>query len=66
MRKGQQVTWNTSQGKTEGKIVERHTSDLEFEGQTFRASNDDPVCIVESAKTGKCAAHHESALMPKE
>lgn len=66
MHKGQKVSWNTSQGTTHGVIRERYTEDLEFEGQTFRASRDDPVCIVESDATGARAAHHETALTSRD
>jgi hypothetical protein len=60
--KGDQVTWNTSQGRTEGEVVEVRTSDFTFEGQQFRASDDDPRYLVESAKTGARAAHSGDAL----
>ena len=59
---GDTVEWNTSQGSTHGTVVSTHTEDLEFEGQTFRASPEDPVHIVESGKTGARAAHHAKAL----
>ncbi|PWH07210.1 DUF2945 domain-containing protein [Brachybacterium endophyticum] len=62
MRKGYRVAWRTSQGMTAGTIVSRHTADLTFQGHVYRASHDDPVCIVESTSTGKQAAHHESTL----
>ncbi|MDT0164549.1 DUF2945 domain-containing protein [Actinotalea sp. AC32] len=62
MRKGQKVTWNTSQGTTHGHTVERRTERFEFEGQTFNASSDEPYWIVESEKTGARAAHKESSL----
>lgn len=62
MRQGQQVSWNTSQGETHGRTVERRTEDFTFEGQQFRASADEPYWIVESAKTGARAAHKESSL----
>lgn len=61
-QKGQTVSWNTSQGKTYGKVVSKHTEDLAFKGQTFRASDENPVYVVESEKTGSQAAHHEGAL----
>ena len=61
-QKGQTVSWNTSQGKTYGKVVSKHTEDLTFKGQAFRASNEDPVYVVESEKTGSQAVHHEGAL----
>jgi hypothetical protein len=59
---GDRVSWKTPQGKTEGKIVERRTKDFQFDGQHFKASEDEPKLIVESAKTGAKAAHAESAL----
>jgi hypothetical protein len=64
MRKGQTVRWNTSQGETVGTTVEKRTEDFQFEGQQFRASDDDPYWIVESEKTGARAAHKESTLRP--
>lgn len=62
MRKGQKVSWRTSRGKATGTIIERHTEDLEFKGQIFRANAYDPVYVVESSDTGATAAHHEDAL----
>lgn len=60
--KADKVSWNTPQGKTHGTVKSKHTEDLEFKGQTFRASSDDPVYLVESEKTGAEAVHHEKAL----
>lgn len=60
--KGDTVHWNTSQGRTTGKAVERRTSDFTFEGQDFKPTDDDPYWIVESSKSGKRAAHKESSL----
>ena len=62
MKKGDRVSWNTSQGRTHGTIVERRTKDFEFDGQQFTASTDEPSFIVESEKTGARAAHKGSAL----
>ena len=62
LRQGDQVSWNTPQGETTGRIVERRTSDFQLDGQQFRASDDEPAFIVESDKTGARAAHKESAL----
>jgi len=61
-RKGDEVSWNTSQGKTHGTVQERRVRDFTFDGQQFRASEDEPYYIVESAKSGAKAAHKESAL----
>jgi hypothetical protein len=61
-RKGEKVNWNTPQGTTEGKVVEKRDKEFTFDGQKFKASADEPYYIVESAKSGKQAAHKESAL----
>ncbi len=65
LRKGTAVEWNTPQGPTHGKIVEKKVSDFELDGNTHRASEDDPQYVVESAKTGARAAHKASALTEK-
>jgi len=62
LSKGDKVAWNTPQGETTGTVVERRTSDFQFEGQQFRASTEDPAFIVESDKSGARAAHKESGL----
>ena len=56
------VSWNTSQGRTRGRVVERRTADFTFDGQHFTASADEPAFIVESEKSGARAAHQGSAL----
>ncbi|GAA4672908.1 hypervirulence associated TUDOR domain-containing protein [Frondihabitans cladoniiphilus] len=63
--KGDQVTWNTSQGKTHGEVVEKRVSEFEFDGQKFNASKDEPYYLVKSDKTDAKAAHKESALTKK-
>lgn len=60
--KGDTVHWNTSQGRTTGTAVERRVKEFTFDGQTFKASEDDPYWIVESDKTGARAAHKQSTL----
>lgn len=62
IRTGTKVSWNTSQGPTHGKAVEKRTSDFTFDGQHFVPTDEDPYWIVESDKSGKKAAHKESAL----
>lgn len=65
LSKGTSVEWNTPQGTTYGKIVEKKTSDFQLDGNTHRASEDEPQYIVESGKTGARAAHKASALTEK-
>jgi hypothetical protein len=59
---GDRVSWDTPQGRTQGKVVERKTSDFQLAGQQFHASDDEPKLVVESEKSGKRAAHAPSAL----
>jgi hypothetical protein len=61
-KQGDRVSWNTSQGRTQGTVVTRLTSDTTVEGHQVRASHDDPQYLVESEKTGAQAAHKPSAL----
>lgn len=63
--KGDAVSWNTPQGPTHGKAVEKRTTEFEFDGQKFKASDDEPYWIVESDKSGSKAAHKESTLDEK-
>jgi hypothetical protein len=62
LRKGDKVAWNTSQGRTQGKVVGKQTSDTKIKGHTVRASPDDPQFIVESDRTGARAAHKPGSL----
>lgn len=66
LSKGDKVHWNTSQGKTTGTTVEKKAKDFTFDGQKFKPTADDPYWIVESEKSGKHAAHKESALKRRE
>ncbi|MGF1494909.1 MAG: DUF2945 domain-containing protein [Microcoleaceae cyanobacterium] len=59
---GDKVEWNTSQGKTTGKIKKKLTEEIEIGDQKIKATEDDPRYLVESEKTGKEAAHKPSAL----
>ena len=60
--KGDRVSWATSQGRTQGEVVDKKTSDFDFAGTTFHATKDDPKYIVKSEKTDAEAAHKASAL----
>ena len=62
LKKGDEVSWNTSQGRTHGKTTEKRVARFEHDGQQFNASEDEPYWIVESDKTGATAAHKESSL----
>jgi hypothetical protein len=62
LKKGDQVTWETSQGKTNGKVVKKQTSDTSIKSHKVKASKDDPQIIVKSEKSGKLAAHKPQSL----
>lgn len=59
---GDRVSWDSPQGRTQGKVVERKTKDFQLDKQQWRASEDEPKLVVESEKTGAKAAHEPSAL----
>jgi plastocyanin len=61
-KKGDKVSWETSQGTTHGVVEEKKRKDFRFKGQKFTASPDEPAYIVKSDKSGETAAHKESAL----
>lgn len=60
--KGDRVSWETSQGRTHGKVVKKQTSETHIKGHKVAASKDDPQYIVESDKSGDRAAHKPEAL----
>ena len=62
LKPGEEVSWNTSQGKTHGHVVKKTTHASRIKGHKVAASKDNPEYIVESAKSGKRAAHKRSAL----
>ena len=61
-KQGEEVEWNTLQGKTCGTVKKKLTSRTEVGGQTVAASEDDPRYLVQSEKSGKEAAHKPNAL----
>ncbi len=62
MKIGDDVSWDTPQGRTHGVIVEKKTQDFQLAKQHFTASDDEPKFVVESDRTGARAAHAASAL----
>lgn len=65
LKKGDEVTWNTPQGETHGVVTDKRTKDFQFAKQKFTASEDEPMWMVKSDKSGAEAAHKESALTKK-
>ena len=62
LKPGDKVRWNTSQGETEGEVKERVTEETRVGGTRLKGSDEDPVYIVQSDKTGKQAGHKAGAL----
>lgn len=62
LTKGDEVEWNTSQGKTRGKVVRKLTSPMKIKGHKVAASDDNPDFLVESDKSGERAAHKPKSL----
>ena len=63
--KGERVEWETPQGTTAGRIVEKLTSPMKIKSHRVRASPANPEYLVESEKSGNQAAHKPEALRKK-
>ncbi len=57
VKPGDHVTWDTSQGKTQGRVKKKLTAPTEIKGHHVAASNDHPEYLVETDKSHKEAAH---------
>ena len=65
LKPGDKVEWETSQGKTQGKVVKKQTTETHIKGHKVAATKDDPQYIVESEKSGAKAAHKPDTLTKK-
>lgn len=61
-KKGDRVEWESSGGHSAGKVIKKTTSPTTIKGHKVAASADNPEYIVESAASGKRAAHKPEAL----
>lgn len=61
-KKGDKVSWKSSQGRIKGKIVKKLTKNTKIEEHKVKASKDDPQYLVTSDKTGAKAAHKPGSL----
>ena len=59
---GDKVGWDSSGGHSTGEVVKKLTSPTRIKGHKVAASKDDPQYLVESAKSGKKAAHKPESL----
>ena len=65
LKKGDQVEWETPQGKTSGTVRKKLTSPTKIKDHQVAASKENPEYLVESAKSGKQAAHKAESLKKK-
>ena len=62
LKKGDEVEWQTSQGKTTGIVKKKLTSPTQIKGHKVAASPDNPEYLVQTKKSKKEAAHKPEAL----
>lgn len=62
LKKGDQVSWDTPQGETEGVVEKKLTEDTKIKSHKVSASKDNPEYLVKSDKSGKEAAHKPDEL----
>jgi hypothetical protein len=62
LKAGDHVSWNTSRGKTSGKVVKKLTTTTKIKGHTAKPTKHDPQYLVQSDKTGARAAHKPGEL----
>jgi hypothetical protein len=62
LKKGDKVTWETSQGETHGTVEKIVTSTTKVKGYTAKATKEHPEVMVKSDKSGKEAVHKPEAL----
>jgi hypothetical protein len=58
-KKGDKVSWDTSQGQTHGEVEKKLTGETKIKGHEVKASGDNPEYLV---KSGKEAAHKPDEL----
>lgn len=59
---GDKVSWETSQGRTTGKVVGKVTGTAKVKGHVAKASKAHPEYRVKSAKSGAEAIHKPESL----
>ena len=59
---GDRVSWNTSQGRTTGRVVQKLTVPSHVRGHKVAATPQHPEYLVVSDRSGDKAAHKAAAL----
>ena len=62
LKVGDKVTWSSTQGKIEGKVKKKLTAPMDIKTHHVAASPENPQLLVQSAGTGKLAAHKPASL----
>ena len=62
---GDRVEWDTSQGKTTGRIKKKLTSPMKIKSHKVAASPENPEYLVRTEKSKKLAAHKPTELRKK-
>ncbi len=62
LKAGDKVTWNSSGGKSVGKVVKKVTGTTKVKSHVAKASTADPEYVVQSDKSGKQAVHKPGEL----
>lgn len=65
LKKGDNVSWKSSQGSIEGAVQRKVTKPMEIKGHHVAASEENPEYLVKSDKTGALAAHKAASLKKK-
>ncbi len=61
-KRGDHVTWRSSQGTIEGVVEQKLTKPTTIKGHHVAASPENPEYLVTSEKTGATAAHKPGSL----
>ncbi len=56
------MTWNSEAGHVTGRIVKKHTKNVNYKGYVHHASKNDPQYEIKSDKTDHIALHKTAAL----
>ena len=59
---GDKVSWNSVQGRVDGVVKKKLTAPTDIKTHHVVASSDHPQLLVESAGSGRVAAHKPAAL----
>jgi hypothetical protein len=65
LKAGDKVEWDWSQGKVQGTVEKKITSETHIKGHVAKADKDHPQYVVKSDKTGAKAAHKPEELRKK-